>query len=267
MTPRTALIAFGLSVIATLATFISDVKEEVRSPFMDQLPSVEQVQDRINKRYDDLWWKDESGTSRPYVCTICDEILMSGKDIQILDPKKLENARDLYSWEGNVKESERIPILENQYEFEGNGEPWLKGMALSPRGSVYRNRTALGRPGKSGFTCCQHCKVNVEKKQVTLYAIINKNFVGGAPECLRCLTDIELAFLTPVYKHGYCFNYRGGKTMKLKGTLVFMQVKERRIAKAMMQLESFGLTKHVLVLASGKITKAQRKRVKEKATV
>ena len=234
---------------------------------MDKLPEVRSIQERINQRYDELWWKDDSGKGHPFVCTICDEILFSGNDVHVIDPQKLENARSQFTWEGNLDNSERIPALEEYYNFEGNGEDWLKGMALSPRGRVFRKRSKTGRPGKSGFTCCEECKKHAEKKQVTLNAVINRNYVGGAPDCLRSLTEVELAFLTPVYKHGYCFNYRGGKTMKLKGTLVFMRVKERRIAEALAQLDSFGLTKHVLVLASGKMTKQQRKRVQEKATI
>ena len=100
-----------------------------------------------------------------------------------------------------------------------------------------------------------------------MYSIINYNFVGGAPDCLRCLTAVELAFITPVYQHGYCFSYTGGKVVKLKGSIVFMRVKERRIVDAVTQLESFGLTEHVLVMMTGKMTQSQRKRVKEMATV
>ena len=93
----------------------------------------------------------------------------------------------------------RIKTIEEQYEFNTKDKDlaWTKGMALSPRGCLYtKPQTRMGgRRSKPGFTCCEHCKDCCEMNQVTLYSIINYNFVGGAPDCLRCLTPVELAFL------------------------------------------------------------------------
>ena len=87
-----------------------------------------------------------------------------------------------------------------------------------------------------------------------LYAIRNKNYVGGAPKCLTDLTEIELALLSPAHAHGYCFSYVGGKQKNLKGTLTFMRVQERRIARSVTQLCAMGLTKHIVILSTGRMT-------------
>ena len=50
----------------------------------------------------------------------------------------------------------------------------------------------------------------------------------------------------------------------MKGTLVFVRVTERQMAKAITNLECMGLTKHVVVLLSGKMTLDQKKKVETK---
>jgi hypothetical protein len=137
-------------------------------------------------------------------------------------------------------------------------------MALSPRGRIFKKPEKRARPG---FTCCPTCKMNVEKLQLPMNAIINKNYVGGAPACLTELTEVEQALITPVKHHGYCFQWTGGRQKCLKGTLVFMRVKERRVAEAVAQLEAMELTKHIIVLVSGKMTIGQREKVKNKSVI
>ena len=53
----------------------------------------------------------------------------------------------------------------------------------------------------------------------------------------------------------------------MKGTLVFMRVKERKLAKAVSTLKCVGLNQHVVVLLSRKMTQAQKKRVESKIKV
>ena len=83
-----------------------------------------------------------------------------------------------------------------------------------------------------GFTCCAKCKKSLEKSTVPRDAIVNRNHVGVAPDCLKELTEVELAFLSPVKSCGHCFSCQGGSMRCMKGTLVFMRVKERKLAKA-----------------------------------
>ena len=46
-----------------------------------------------------------------------------------------------------------------------------------------------------------------------------------------------------------------------------MRVKQRRVARAIGQLEAIGLNQHVIVLSTGKHTKEQRRRVQDKAKI
>mgnify|MGYP000526856432 CR=1 FL=1 len=94
-----------------------------------------------------------------------------------------------------------------------------------------------------------------------LHAIRNKNYVGGAPKCLTDFTEIELALLSPVHAHGYCFSYVGGKQKNLKETLTFMRVEERILARAVTQLRTMGLTKYIVILSTGNMTDQQKQKV------
>ena len=47
----------------------------------DDLPSLSDVQKRVNKRYDDLFLMDKNGDRRPYVCSVCDEIAIKKSDM------------------------------------------------------------------------------------------------------------------------------------------------------------------------------------------
>jgi hypothetical protein len=234
---------------------IAAVQRECAS-FMEKLRPVEEVQDCINKRYDELFWRDENDSDRPFICTLCGEVIMSGTNMKLLDAEVLKKNRELYMLSVHVSEEQQIRAIEEIYQFTADDKDmtWTKGLALSPRGSLYRKPMS-----NRGSTCCEHCKLHAKRNQVTLHAIVNYNFVGSAPEWLQCLTPVELAFLTPAHKHGYCFSFTGGRAMKLKGSLVFRRVKEIRIAHALTQLESFGLTQHVLVMATSKMTKSQKK--------
>jgi hypothetical protein len=229
---------------------------------VDALPSAEAIQERVNKRYDELFLKDPNGDLVAPVCTLCDEFLMTKDDFKILLPDKLKNMKKTFSWT-SLDDSERIPALEKVFCFKDHSgllddASWLKGMALSPRGRIYKKPRSTAR---AGFTCCTTCKANVKKLTLPMNAIINKNYVGGAPACLTELTEVEQALITPVKHHGYCFTWAGGKQKCLKGTLVFMRVKERRVAQAVTQLEAMGLTKHIIVLASGNMTSGQRRKI------
>ena len=44
-----------------------------------KLPSAEEIQERIDKRYDELYYKPEKGKRIPYVCVVCDSFIV-GKD-------------------------------------------------------------------------------------------------------------------------------------------------------------------------------------------
>ena len=261
---------------------------------LDSAATVDDVIDRINKRHEELFHKEEDGTFVPLVCTFCDHYLIERNDTHLLPVAKLKQkaVMKLFSWEQQVQSEERIPTLETYYSFSGstaclNGDvSWLEGLCLSPRGRL-RTRDKGRGANKYGFTCCTACNKSIEKKRMPLWAIINKNYIGCAPACLQELTEVELTMLTPVHKHGYSFTYTGGKmnalkatcTMmrveqrvnakshKLHGTLNLMRADEERIARAATQLQCMGLTNHILIVITGKMTEWQKKRAQEKTTI
>ena len=224
-----------------------------------------QMQSTIDKCYDGLMNVDGNGKVVPYVCSVCDEFIMKKRDLETISVKKMKDYEDLLTFEW-LSEEERLHDVETGYTFpervEGNNS-WLNDYGLSPRGSLYR---ASPRHA-AGFTCCSSCKSSLRKGVVPRYAITNLNHVGMAPECLRELTEVEMAFLSPVRSYGYCFLWEGGAMRCMKGTLVFMRVKERQVAKAVSTLKCMGLNRHVVVLISGKLTAAQKRSVLSKTEI
>ena len=224
-----------------------------------------QMQSTIDKCYDGLMNVDGNGKVVPCVCSICDEFIMKKRDLETTSVKKMKDYEDLLTFEW-LPEEERLHDVETGYTFpehvEGNNS-WLNDYGLSPRGSLYR---ASPRHA-AGFTCCSSCKSSLRKGVVPRCAITNLNHVGMAPECLRELTEVEMAFLSPVRSYGYCFLWEGGAMRCMKGTLVFMRVKERQVAKAVSTLKCMGLNRHVVVLISGKLTAAQKRSVLSKTEI
>lgn len=239
--------------------------------FVQNLPTTEEVKARINERYAKTCWRDDDGEVHPYVCTICDEVLLSTTSIDVIPFDKLKKVRRHLLW-SELDTKDRIPAVEDHYSFtkplpKGVSRKLLTGMALSPRGSVYKQTR---RNGKAGLTICKCCKdalAGRKKVHVPMNAIINGNYVGCAPQCLTDLNPVELAFLAPTNMHGYCFTHTGGTQMQMKGTLSYLRVKERRVAEAAAALENLKLTEHVVVLCYGRMTEAQRKKVKDRTQV
>ena len=234
-----------------------------------ELPSVEDIIERVNARYDSLFHIDDTGKRHILVCSICDIFLKNRQDNQQISVFHMERAQKILSWESFPDDRRKDA---HEAYFSANPSiarkyPFVKGLALSPRTHVYRKE---GRGNKSwGFSCCKRCKGNLQKKEPTLprHAILNSNYVGVTPSCITDLNEVEYAFLTPTRHMGYCFTYSGGKTQNLKGTLSFMRVEPRRIATAVATLDSMGLNENVLVLLTGKLTKAQKKRAQEKCKI
>jgi len=237
---------------------------------LGELPLIEEVQERINTRYDNLFHTDVHGKRHPYVCTICDEILFCRREVNWLKVDDLKKQKHLVEWSIILLESERVLALEAAYRVHDpedrlKNPKWLEGLALSPRGIV--GRKSKHHSSKWGFSCCCDCLNGIKNKRTPFNAIVNRNYVGNAPECLQVLTEVERSLITPVQGYGYCFSYVGGQQKNLKGTMTFMRIEERKIARAAIHLECMGLAKHVVVLLTGKLTKKQKARVEKKKEI
>lgn len=256
-----------LSFTSSLKATMDALNDRDPDDFLADLVCAEKVKERINDGCNALF---ESSTDklRAFVCTICDEFIVESKRLHYLPLTKLHACQDKFSWD--TVDDEGIDDLRSYYcfpieQFELEKEEWLRPLALSPRGSY----VLMKGKNKRGFTCCEDCydMLNVPKSkvEVPLNAIVNRNFVGCAPECLKELTEVELNFISPVQSYAYCHVWTGGSMKAMRGTMVFMRTRERKVAKAVATLECMGLNKHVVVLLSGKMTSDQKKRVETKA--
>jgi hypothetical protein len=210
----------------------------------------ELVRHRINAKYDQLYWIDEAGICQPYVCLICDELLMP-KEIYVLSIESLRKNASI------LKPSIRmhVPIeLANEYSFRGSygnidqverESSWITELILSPRACYIRRDD---RRSREGFSLCSNCKYNMEHTSMPKNAIINGYIFGQPPKCLLDLTELELAMLTPVRTHGYCFSYTGGRQKQLKGSLSYYKINIESIVRTVQHFHVLGLTDNVVVL-------------------
>ena len=235
-----------------------------------ELPSVEEIKQRINDQYDSLFHYDNNGNRSALVCTFCDEILMYHQDVNYLSFDALAKNKSAVSWESVIQGSDRIPCLEAKYTFQGSlsklqDVTLLDGLAVSPRGTIGRKKNDRRSPW--GFSCCSTCKTCILKGHTPLYAIVNQNRVGHPPTVLTDLTPVELALITPVKGYGYCFSYAGGVQMNLKGTMTFMKVEEKQIGRAVSHLVGMGLESTVVILLTGNMTPEQKNAAKKAVRV
>ena len=248
---RFAMLLFVLCVLVMV----------IKVDHVGELPTAVETQANVDSRCDELTHCEGENEERsPYVCVVCDRYLVTKADNRQVTAKALTKLKGLLSWEQHP-DIRRKPAIEEYYTFRDEQKKWpadlsfTQGMALSPR-ALYYKKNGVGR--EAGFSCCKRCSRNVRAGTTPRHAIANKNYIGVAPKCLTDLTDVELAFITPVKAFGYCFHWTGGK--ELRGTLTFMQVSKKSIAKAGGTLEAFGLNDHVLVLFSGNMSERQKKR-------
>ena len=267
---RRDFLAFGAFFLFLFAMPTSSNYSKNES-FLECLPSASEVQERVNERYDDLLHEVGNGEKKPCVCTICDTFLLTKSDqLQVTVPK-LKCMQKTLSWT-NIPDPRRTEAIESYYSWNGSKNgcksdlSFLEGMALSPQGTLYKNGT---RNSQYGFSCCKRCKTNVDSKEkrIPRHSVVNKNYAGVAPDCLKELTEVELSFLTPVKQYGYCFTWSGGKQKLLKGTLTFMRVQPAGIADGVNQLNQLGFNDHVICLYSGGLTKSQKKTAEERSKI
>jgi hypothetical protein len=213
----------------------------------------EEVSNRINKRFEELYRKDGNGY-QPYVCLICDEFLKPNEmqRLAVTTLQKTSNLLKPVQWLGVSS------CLAQCYRYDGDignyNEPNRDGetlhcamseMLLSPRACYIR---AESKNDCSGFSCCSTCKYSLQHKRLPCNAIANNYCFGTPPKCLQELTELELALLTPVKTHGYCFSYTGGAQKQLKGSLSYYKVNMQSIARAALHFDVLGLTNNIVVL-------------------
>ncbi len=110
---------------------------------VSSLPSAEDIQKRVNARYDDLFHVTKAGERMPFVCCICDEFLLTADDKSFLTIPKMKKMEAVLTWP-NYVDARRSSAIEEYFRFDTSRTDcktdlsFLSKMVLSPRGVLHR---------------------------------------------------------------------------------------------------------------------------------
>ena len=136
---------------------------------VSSLPSAEDVQQRVNERYDSLFHVTKDGERLAKVCTICDEFLIEPDDVCSVTISKMRKMQNVLSWK-KFPDKRRSREIEEYFSFKVRNDGcntnlgFLKGMALSPHGLL----TRVATKGRDQYqsTTCKRCKGCVSKESI-----------------------------------------------------------------------------------------------------
>jgi hypothetical protein len=158
--------------------------------------SKEEVVKCINKQLDDCVHVDNNGTLRPYVCVVCDKFLSPTQ-------RRYMKQVDLVSYAEYLLPLRNLPApLMDYYTYKGRCAcDVLEKCLLSPKGLVVEK-------GKHQyFVTCDSCRNCLKDKNMVPERAIYNKFEVGAPSIeLTCLTDVELAIISPVQCHSQSYH-------------------------------------------------------------
>lgn len=221
---------------------------------------------QINSQYDRCFIQDRRGRVYPIVCSICDRFVMAAECTWIRPGTLLDSIGDHLRPQVGTPDGIRDSYVITDAEENDDEDPELQRLQeliLSPRAFYSAER---------GLACCIACKNSIDVQHMPRFAINNCYFFGTPPDCLTSLTEVELAFITPVKTHGYCFSFTGGLQKQLKGSLSYFKVDMSSIARATVIFDVLGfndpgLNRNVCVILHGKFTLRQHQKAKIKSTV
>lgn len=214
------------------------------------------ITSRINSAYNALFY-NKGGLSVPYICITCDSFCP--RDFKWITWKTLEKKKSLFSTQLASDKIRREYTAKWRHEAFTDNQ-WLDEALLSPRCESYdRKRVSI----------CSGCFYAQSKGQTPQKAIRNGFYFGETPKELQELSDVELAFITPVRTFGYCFSFTGGKNTALKGTLGYFKVEQKSIVRgAGIALKACDiLNKHIIFVLYGEMTESQINSAKKKAHI
>jgi hypothetical protein len=215
-----------------------------------------EVQQRIDQAMDSLLFQPENGTKtiHPSTCFSCHSFIKRKekrtfkkstlkKIATVLKPRKILHANIIQF-----------------YKYTGEGhETWMDDLLLSPC-SCFDSET-------DSFLVCRRCHVSLKVGNLPIYAIANSFEFGEAPPELKCLSDIELAFLSPVRAHGHLFTFFGG-IQGIKGWHSFLEIDIANVYCNMRAIDQLPpVPNNIAVVLTGPYTDAQKQRVIRKATL
>ena len=229
---------------------------------MNTITNQHNIKKAINDRFDALYTRDQHGNPVPYVCICCDKFI-SARDVEVLTRNDLKKRMDLlkvteFNKMGDNAALRNCYIVDHESEESEGSEnlSWMKEFLLSPR-AVFL--TDYGNSKLSGYTVCRTCNTMLTLNKKPKYCIANNYCFGTPPSCLTDLSEVELAYLTPVKTFGYCFAFTGGFQKQLKGSLSYYKVEIEKIARQACAFDVLGLSKNIVVLLYGDLTPEQKR--------
>ena len=90
------MLKFLCALVAVVFALTMAQEYDPRS-FLANLPSTEDVQERINDRYDSMFNMDDNDNLIPFVCCVCDEFMLPKRDVNVVSIAKMKKAKDILS--------------------------------------------------------------------------------------------------------------------------------------------------------------------------
>ena len=151
----------------------------------DNIRTTAEIRDSLNVKFDESFVHNRDGTFSPYVCICCDMLLDRRSLSFVKRDVLIQNVDNLTPSDYNAVGND---ILESEYKYPSKKpgyHPKMATMMLSPRASYFDDR----KKKRVGFTCCTTCVLSLKKVDVpSFFAIVNNNYKGETPECLKRLT-------------------------------------------------------------------------------
>lgn len=209
----------------------------------------------------------KDGTLHGKTCILCDA-LITYNDVHLVslttfakyvpylhgDPKLPASIRGYYTFTSGNARTNNI----------------LRPALLSPRSQVVYKSDS--RKAKEHVMCCGECRGGLNLKSLkagTLprYAIANGWNIGDAPECLKCLNEIELALISKARFRGHLFTYWGGCHRSIKGWHTFFDTNPSYTAAVLNNVSTLTSCDDIGVVLCGPFTPQQKNQVVRKIQV
>ena len=209
---------------------------------------------------------NDNNVLNPWVCIVCDSFL-TPHQVNFISKARLEECSSLLS-----RREEEMPLhsdVEDYYTYRGEGtSDILKKCLLSPKGLYAtsikddRNRsTGRSSRSKKNFVICVSCRSSLYDSKTPMFAIANSFTIGEAPEVLKELNDVELAFISAVRCHTHVLSFYGGHS-GIKGFHSFLKMDVAYTRRVLEQMDRIPeLPNKVVVIIMGDFTDGQKREI------
>jgi hypothetical protein len=221
----------------------------------------------LNKEIHNLLVVSKNGTLHGRTCIICDGLIK-------YNDWHLVSLATFVKYVPYLRGNPQVPpSIRRFYAFSaGNARAniLLKPALLSPRSQiVYKTNS---NKAKEHVMCCAECKSGLNMKclkdgKLPRFAIANGWTIGDAPECLKCLNEIELALISKARLRGHLFTYWGGCHRSIKGWHTFFDTNPYYTAAVLNNVSTLTSSDDIGVVLCGPFTPQQKDQVLRKIQV